>query len=320
MPAPAQTKRSADPDSNSKSHPDDPTPRNFALNADDCQFTNRTSSVFGSLASLEDKHVQHVRHSDFNEERSLWKSDPDMEDKVSDSQSNRRSLYQPFGRSSPPFSGQEKARDRGRGFKRPHPASCGRGGRGRSNVPGFRTEPGKWCRYDLTSVSSNDMSDKTNSKTALDFLNELKDRKESESMDVEESDMSENLHHIVFKRPDKKDAPAAAGSSASGDADSTFGSSQVVPVPPSQGKILMPEYVIGEKVKKPKPKPSWASSKAATASAETVQLDHIKDVEADTKELPKADTLEMADGIVFKSAKGKGKHHVRKRHTEEEDN
>lgn len=318
MPAPAPRKRSADPDS--KSHPDDPAPRNFALNADDSQFATRTSSVFGSLASLEDKHVQHVRHSDFNEERSLWKNDPDAEDSAAGWRSNRRLLDPPFGRSGgPPFSGQDKQRDSGRGFKRPHPASQGGRGRGRGNVPGFRTEPGKWRRYDLSSVSSNDMSDKTNSKTAFDFLNKLKDQKETESMDVEETDMSEDSHHIVFKRPDKKDVPAAAGSSAIDDGCSASGSSQALPMPPGQGKILMPEYVVGEKVRKSKAKPSWASSKAATASAETVQLDHIKDAEADTKDLPKVDTPDIADGIVFKSAKGKGKRHVRQRHTEEED-
>jgi hypothetical protein len=79
----------------------------------------------------------------------------------------------------------------------------------------------------------------------------------------------------------------------------------------------MPEYVVGEKVKKQKPKPSWASASATVVSAESVQLDHIKDAEADTKELPKVDSLETGEGVVFK--KGKGKQHVRKRNTDGED-
>ncbi|XP_044269763.1 protein TSSC4 [Tribolium madens] len=123
-------------------------------------------------------------------------------------------------------------------------------------IPDFKKNPHKWTKYSLADVKDEDMSDRSNTKAALSFLNELKNRS-NESM---VTDKTEEIQKIVFK----KVHTTVKDNLKNEDEKPSFRSS----------KVVMPEYVVGQKVKKDK-----KNKKIQNSSGGQLKLDHLLDDE-----------------------------------------
>ncbi|EFA11351.1 U5 small nuclear ribonucleoprotein TSSC4 [Tribolium castaneum] len=121
-------------------------------------------------------------------------------------------------------------------------------------IPDFKKNPHKWTKYSLADVKDEDMSDRSNTKAALSFLNELKNRN-SEMV----TDKSEEMKKIVFK---KVHTTTVKDNLKSEDEKPSFRSS----------KVVMPEYVVGQKVKKDK-----KNKKIQSGGGGQLKLDHLLD-------------------------------------------
>lgn len=127
----------------------------------------------------------------------------------------------------------------------------------------IQKNPNKWQHYTLEDVS--DTSDRTNTSAAFNFLKELEDRRQTEDQ-IDDEDCGSS-QKIVFKKSIKlkpKDDEA----------------DPLLNVKKVQGlKIIMPEYVVGEKKQKPrkdlKPKDRQSSSK------EAILLSHLNEDDED---------------------------------------
>ena len=128
--------------------------------------------------------------------------------------------------------------------------------------------PSKYKKYDLSDVSKDQLSDRSNSRAAFDFLRQLKDRKK------EESDSNENKNEkdletrkVSFKKPStfkKPSIPKESSSSAVQDGH----------------KRIMPECVVGRKSKPKTVVKSDDSSKTSEKSkvkksSKTISLSHL---------------------------------------------
>lgn len=103
------------------------------------------------------------------------------------------------------------------------------------NIPDFKKHPHKWTKYSLSDVKDEDISERGNTKAALSFLNELKQRREFEIQN--ESD--EESKKIIFNRPKSHSITIKCDKE---ELKPNFQSS----------KVVMPEYVVGQRVKKQK--------------------------------------------------------------------
>ena len=111
-------------------------------------------------------------------------------------------------------------RDRDRDFKKPKFESRNQGRRGGGNkgrVPDFVKNPSGYTKYSLKDVP--DVSQRSNSAAAFDFLRQLKEKGEGEAEPA--ADLSQK---IVFKKRAKKDLPEEenVGVSNQDDSDATF--------------------------------------------------------------------------------------------------
>lgn len=138
-------------------------------------------------------------------------------------------------------------------------------------MPDHRRNPHGWTHYSLGDVSSDDMSDRTNTSTALSFLNELKKRKESDDFDSEDMDVDEKRQNLQFKKPTRKRnevevfRPSAERSESQG--------------PQFRGsKRVMPEYVVGQKSGKGVKKSGVKVTKDSKNTNE-MKLSHLMDSE-----------------------------------------
>lgn len=102
-------------------------------------------------------------------------------------------------------------------------------------VPDFRKNPQKWTKYTLSDVKDEYMTEKSNTAAAISFLKEIEDRRTK--------NMIEDAEEIPEKLIFKKTALIKEASTTDSDASKiTFKSS----------KVVMPEYVVGQKLKKDK--------------------------------------------------------------------
>lgn len=118
-------------------------------------------------------------------------------------------------------------------------------------LPDFKKNPHKWTKYTLDDVKDEDITDRANTKAALSFLRDLENRNKIVEKNVDMTDTK-----IVFRRP-----------------ISTSTSNQETQDKPSfkSSKIVMPEYVIGQKIKKER-KPR--STKVDSTNTK-LKLDHL---------------------------------------------
>lgn len=120
-------------------------------------------------------------------------------------------------------------------------------------VPDFIKNPQNWMYYSLSDVTPEQMSDSTNTATALAFIKEMEDKEENMQMEPETDETG------VFKKP-------------------TFLASKTLKNKPKEenekpiyksNKLIMPEYVVGvtkkkerkNKVVKPEPQGSPDNAK-----------------------------------------------------------
>lgn len=101
--------------------------------------------------------------------------------------------------------------------------------------PDYLRNPQKWQYYSLSDVTPDQMSDKTNTETALAFMREMEERDAKQELNNEVTDET----GAVFKKP-------------------TFNISKTIKKLPEEqktpvfksNKIIMPEYVVGMSKKK----------------------------------------------------------------------
>ncbi|XP_063987130.1 U5 small nuclear ribonucleoprotein TSSC4 [Diachasmimorpha longicaudata] len=234
-----------------------PSSSSFTLQGGDSSFENRQKALFNELSQAERacNVVQPV--SDY----------PDL-------------AVGQFRRPPPPgkrrrtetrqFKGQESI------FKRPELPSPFAD----RNIPDYVRNPHKWAKYSLADVSNEDMSDRSNTQAALSFLNGLRARrlKERAAKGTDDMEVDDGQHEsasdrpstskVSFRKPwvrrmqretlaveDKEEKPVFRGS-----------------------KIVLPEYVIGQKVMKKDKKEKCAEK---VDRSKQLKLQHLEEQDAE---------------------------------------
>jgi len=148
------------------------------------------------------------------------------------------------------------------------------------NIPDYHRNPHKWVKYSLDDVSSEDMTEHSNTQAAMSFLKELKARREKEKvdeygeeMDIEPCESSaqdsteirfkKRTSQITFRKP-KAIETADNAAIAEPDEKPIFRSS----------KIILPEYVIGEKPKKTRKRNQLV---VKVDRSKELRLDHLQE-------------------------------------------
>ncbi|KAL7733442.1 hypothetical protein ACLKA6_004923 [Drosophila palustris] len=133
-------------------------------------------------------------------------------------------------------------------------------------TPDYQVNPHKWKKYSLSEV---DISDQTNSAAALSFLREMDAQRETEADDVDNETGAG--HKIEFKKKSKlnrslKQLKQDEVEDVELDKPQLRGS-----------KLIMPEYVIGQKAAKTNKKKPQSSSQSRASGK--LQLSHLEEVD-----------------------------------------
>ncbi|KAJ8981077.1 hypothetical protein NQ317_007214 [Molorchus minor] len=128
-----------------------------------------------------------------------------------------------------------------------------------NRIPDFKKNPHKWTKYSLDDVKEDDMSDKGNTRAALSFLKELEDRK-STNMECDDDGNDDLPTKITFKR---YTYPVSIKKEDNKDEDISKPSFR-------SSKVVMPEYVVGQKAKKDK-----KNNSTKTTTGKELKLDHL---------------------------------------------
>ena len=186
-------------------------PSSFSLNGADTGFSSRSQDVFSSLATIEAKHDAFQKATGTTASRksdgeTLIKDDPVVEDALPQKRSTA--------------------------FKRPRGVPPPR----KRWTPDYRQHPERWVKYDLSDVQADQMSERSNTATAMDFLNTQRRRKD-ENIGVDDAGRAT----IQFKKPTVKVSCQTAGlKRCAATIDTAFGNS----------KVVMPEHVVGQSASK----------------------------------------------------------------------
>lgn len=135
-------------------------------------------------------------------------------------------------------------------FKRPHVPVRNLS----KKIPDYCLNPHKWTKYSLEDVPNEDMSERGNTAAAVSFLKELADRREK-TEDTDEPETSK----IVFR---KNLLNSSNIRTAQFDPDEKIF---------RNSKVIMPEYVVGQKIKKAKKK----QQSEVRSSSKQLKLDHL---------------------------------------------
>ena len=73
--------------------------------------------------------------------------------------------------------------------------------------------PNKYKKYDLSDVSKDQLSDRSNSRAAFDFLRQLKDRKNNDESNENPAENSEE-RKVSFKKPSTFKKPSSVESTS----------------------------------------------------------------------------------------------------------
>lgn len=128
----------------------------------------------------------------------------------------------------------------------------------------FQKNPRKYTHYTLDDVS--DTSDRMNTSAAFSFLKELEDRKQDDPLMDCDDDAGSSCQKIVFKKSVKL-RPREV------EADPQLNVKKI-----QSTKIVMPEYVVGEKRQKPK-KDRQLKERQPAASSNSLRLSHLDEEE-----------------------------------------
>jgi len=216
------------------------TSANFTLRGGDAAFANRQRVLFDQLSIAESKCNKPDRsETDDAEIRDCEKRSAPSDDRRQKRETKR-------------FRGKESI------FKRPEGPAPRANFR---NIPDYHRNPHKWVKYTLDDVSSEDMTERSNTQAAMSFLRELKARKKKEEvddcedkMDVEPCELNTqdsnetrfkskkraSSSQITFRKPRTRETEEDTVAIVEPDNKPVFRSS----------KIILPEYVIGQKPKR----------------------------------------------------------------------
>lgn len=120
----------------------------------------------------------------------------------------------------------------------------------RSKIPDFQKHPDKWTKYSLHDVKDEDMSELSNKKAALSFLKELENR-----TITDENAMDSFPNKITFQKS------MLISNIVDSESKYTFRNS----------KLVMPEYSVGQKIKKEKKN----KEKRSGHSSKQLMLSHL---------------------------------------------
>lgn len=214
----------------------------FQLKGQSKEFAARKNDLFGQLDVLEKNSLSR-----------LVTAQPPLENEQTYLVSSRRSSRA----ETKSLRGKESI------FKRPEApiSKCLPVGR----LPDFRKNPHNWTKYTLDDVKDEHMSERSNTAAAMSFLKELEERRQSHvDMDVEETSSSKRI--VFNKKALIKDAETEeAGAERSDENKVVFRSS----------KVVMPEYVIGQKIKKNKRN----KEKKNCNVSKQLKLDHLSEID-----------------------------------------
>lgn len=233
-----------------------PSQKAFVLDGGDDSFANRRQALFDQLSQAE-KNCNINQDSLIPLDTSPIRPSRNLQIAARRNQNETRYLQ-----------GKESI------FKRPEiPAPKTR----YRSIPDYHRNPHKWVKYDLEAVKNKDMSDKSNTQTALSFLRELKQRKKNgkneksnkhEEMDIDDIDCPSTSTRISFRKP-----------SMSSSKNDTIIVNDDKPVF-RNSKIIFPEYVVGQK----QPKKTKNNKKKIIDINNTnkqLKLDHLLEFEED---------------------------------------
>ena len=241
----------------------------FTLAGADDGFGSRSRDVFAALGGLEDEHDSYLksraRTLPTTDDIGLVKDDPCEEPPLG----SRKSNVQP----------RPMQRGNTRGFKRPISLPP------RSRAPGYKKNPEKWTFYDLSDVSKDDLSERGNTAAALSFLQEAKRRKTSSTHDsgerehLEDVDMGDDSVSKTTNLPIKHrfSRPSASARSAEKGAEVMGGCGSMACT--SGGKLVMPEYVVGQKNKEKRQssKGNLSAKQKQSSNSSAIRIEHLDD-------------------------------------------
>jgi len=251
--------------------------KDFKLKSSSEEFDSRKKDIFANIDSLASKSASKQPEKQEKSEERQPRNNRDSDSR--DSEVRNKNRTEDFkGRESifrsPNESGWPPARSR-HDRKRPHGNP-----RGPKRTPDHEVNPNKYTKYDLSDVSKDDLSDRSNSRAAFDFLRQLKDRKKEEddsNSDQDEQDFE--TRKVSFKKPFNFKKPSNPGSPK---AESTSSAVQ------DGNKRIMPECVVGQKSKPKSIAKSDDSSKTSEKSkikksskSKTISLSHLDEEEDD---------------------------------------
>ncbi|XP_041366430.1 protein TSSC4-like [Gigantopelta aegis] len=175
------------------------TATGFNLSTSSAKFQAKTDDIFGCLSALEDKHIAHEKNRSTSDDAQFWKNDPLIDDyKIIDTRKGTQKR-----RAESCIDGSKRDTQ---DFKRPRLGPC----RPRNRQPDHTVHPERWKEYSLEDVSTDDMSDKSNTQTAFAFLEDRRRLREAESdpesvqpANIEESACSKGVVTFTRKSKDK---------------------------------------------------------------------------------------------------------------------
>ncbi|XP_076171521.1 uncharacterized protein LOC143148751 [Ptiloglossa arizonensis] len=245
------------------------TSGDFILHGGDIAFENRQKLLFDRLSDAE---------QECNKNKAITEStDLDMTIDESNKSKNLR-IGQKRKIETKRFRGKESI------FKRPEgpaPRAVNR------NIPDYHRNPHKWMKYSLDDVSNDDMTEQSNTRAALSFLKELKARRSLEQiegagkMDVDEITSTEHdQSKVVFKSKKIKAISDIEFKKPESDTEKTQNTPIIIdhndkPVFRSS-KVIMPEYVVGQKQKKKSKKEKLLQK---VDRLKQLKLDHLEELD-----------------------------------------
>lgn len=270
-------------------------------------FTSRSQDIFGGLGNIEDKHFAKQRAKDkFGQDPSGKYIKDDPADDPTDPAYQSRRAQSTYHRSRSSHRDHDRAGSSSRDYDRSRSGSrdlrhSGRDlcdsrrdyygrdttrSRNRFKVPNFRAprsictpdykmNPEKWTSYDLSDVSSDQMSDKSNSAAAFQFLQERRVQRENEenktsyNIDLSREPVSRlasvTEDKVIFKKPTKSFTFGTKTKDTSEKGCMKF----------VGGKCQMAEYVVGSKPAAKKKKWRHHDKSSSVCSGEKVGLQHL---------------------------------------------
>ncbi|KAL6267882.1 hypothetical protein P5V15_000953 [Pogonomyrmex californicus] len=213
------------------------TSTDFILRGGDAAFTNRQRLLFDQLSIAESKCNKHDRSE-------MYEDETDEREGRSDTRDDRRQK-----RETKRFRGRESI------FKRPEGPAPRASFR---NIPDYHRNPHKWVKYSLDDVSSEDMTERSNTQAAMSFLRELKARRKKEEIDEcgEKIDVEPSSSHDFTETRFKSKKHKSSSSQIVFRKPQTEAVEDIAIIEPDDkpvfrsSKIVLPEYVIGQKPKR----------------------------------------------------------------------